>query len=238
MNQLTNEPTSLTFFEDYFSTILEVWKMEFIFTNIISNTMNLYKNTKLQNRNKYIIWLAGLVIIVVIGFLNKTWFYNNYDYLFKSAHFNIGDAVFIKEDLLNDPEINAVGLYREIRPLTAQEIDTILFISDSDRNSLKSKLKNSKSYLTDAHISIMKESLLKFKTRKVGNYLKRDILNFKGLDKNGEEVVTPINFYALKLDEKVSYTEPLPYVNPLPKYYTWANKTLYIHPFDTANSDH
>ena len=198
--------------------------------------MNNITQKQLKNKNK--IWLIVVIIVsmlCVIASLNKNWVYTEYDYMVNSDHFNKNDAVYVKSDFFKNSEINAIGLFREIRPLTNQEVDTILFISDLERSELKKKLRNSKQYLVDAHIAILKDNLLKYKTCKIGSYLKKDILYFKGFDKNGNEVISSTNFYAIKPNTNLLYVDPLPYIIPIPKYYKWANDVLYIHPFDASN---
>ncbi|OKS84844.1 hypothetical protein [Mucilaginibacter polytrichastri] len=205
---------------------------------------NLKPNNKAITKKSYKGWLIFIgVIILLCGsiFLNKTtknWFYLTYYYVVKFDHFNYGDKVYIEKNYFSTyKDATAIGFYRLIRPLKDKEIDTILFMSDSKKDSLKHLNKSLENYAINCKVFIDKDSLGKYKTTCVGTYIDHKLLNIKGFDENRKEIIGRVHFYSVKPDKKVLYIDPSPhfYNDEFPRNYTWASDTLYLIPFDLSN---
>lgn len=202
---------------------------------------NSKSNNKAIAKKNYTGWLIFVVVIILLFgsiFLNRTskgWFYLAYYYVVKFDHFNYGDKVYINKDYFSTyKKATGIGFYRLIRPLKDEEIDTILFMSDLKKNSLKHLNKSLKNYAIECKVFIDKDSLGKYKTTNVGTYIDHKILNIKGFDENRKEFTGLVHFYSVKPNKKILYIDPFPQFdnNEFPRNYTWANDTLYLMPFN------
>ena len=198
--------------------------------------LNTSKTPQRNTKRKWgIIMLSSIIIISVIGYLNKDWLYSGYYYVFKYDHFEKGDAVYISPDYFKDTNSNGVELLRLIRPLNNSEVDQLPSLSNDEKTLIKLSLINSKTYLIAPHIDILKKYLVANKTYKIGTYVKKDMVHIPMIDGNGKPVIILGLFYAILPDKQVIYTDPNPYLKDMPKYYTWANNTLYVFPSDISN---
>lgn len=138
--------------------------------------------------------------------------------------------MYVSDELFNDKNSTAIGLYRIVRPLTEKDIDKLAINNYEKIIKKKSLDPQAKSYALDVDKYFSESDLTAIKSAYIGLYQGREVLDIK----IGDQTVFS-NFYKIEPYNKVfSDTH---YDGELPKNYTWADNQLYILAVDVTNED-
>lgn len=186
-----------------------------------SNTSTKLPNSRPNKGRKK--WLISGAIILIAGILiavNFTTIRIYYNYLFKAAHFNKGDKIYLQKIKLPDGDYyRGVILFRMIKPLNEREIDT-LEIADRQKAILKAKIDPSaKPYLfrTGQGVNIRDKSGF------LGIYEGQQMCTIKFGDKYFHYMYYKIDSFTPELSGR-----------ELPDGYTYADNVYYVEPFNLS----
>jgi hypothetical protein len=173
-----------------------------------NNNFKYTKKTKLA--------LAAVTLLVassLIFFTPLKWhIYHFYENL-KENHFTPGDKMYAANLLKRKDNINSIGLFRLIRPLNTNE-------------------KLDGEYVIRCDKAIFKDSLTKYKTAFIGEYLDHKVLYIKALDNK----MVFANFYGIRPNPQ-AFLEGYFDQSRLPKGYTWADNSLYVISYDVTDKE-
>jgi hypothetical protein len=202
-----------------FNYYLQLIVLLFIFTKIISkpNAMTESQSIKSDNNSKYtkktkLAWgaITLLIALSLIFFTPLKWhiylFYQN----LRDNHFTPGDKMYAANLLKRKDNINAIGLFRLIRPSNSNE-------------------KLDGEYVIGCDKIIYKDSLVKYKTTFIGKYINHRVLNLK----NSDNTMGFANFYEIQPNTE-AFLEGYFDQNRIPKGYTWVNNSLYVISLDVT----
>jgi hypothetical protein len=169
----------------------------------------------MKKKKTLTIILVGIAIIGLLVFLtplkwNVYTYYNN----LKNNHFNKGDRMYAA-NLFNNKDLstNAILIYKLIKPINTNKA------LDGE-------------YLIFCQKLIFKDSLTKYRTTFIGNYVDHKVLNIKA---NNNQMIST-NFYEIRPNLKVFLESYFDHQN-MPKGYTWADNALYIIAFFATDKE-
>jgi len=171
-------------------------------------------SSKYTKKAKLVLGAAALLVVLALFFFTplKWRIYHFYENL-KDNHFTPGDKMYAANLLRRKDSINSIGLFRLIRPLNKNE-------------------KLDGEYVIRCDKIIYKDSLIKYKTAFIGEYLNHKVLYIKTVD--NKKVFT--NFYGIKPNAQ-AFLEGYFDQSRLPKGYTWADSSLYVISYDVTDKE-
>jgi hypothetical protein len=137
-------------------------------------------------------------------------------------HNKKGDPLFVKPKLLADSTYSSLKVLWMARPITDNDIDTMTNVSAFDKKVLKAGIiPNEKPFLIESGWQVSFDSLRKYRTFNIGNYVNGSIVNT-----HFRHYIICFYFFEFKPDERILYYSGED-KGILPKGYMIDNKTRF-----------
>ena len=174
-----------------------------------------YPNTKNNKIKAIIIGFSAMLLLAIVGYFNQNLVYTGYYYLFKTDSFSAGDKMY-------SPYRKKIQLWRLIRPINKDDIDTMQ-ISDTEKLRWQLGLDDSlKPYIINVgdYVSVSDKSSY------IGTYIDHEFARAIAYD---TKKMGFVNVFSLKPDKgKLHKNEYVLEDERVPKDYTWANNLYYV----------
>ncbi|MES2807035.1 MAG: hypothetical protein V4619_00320 [Bacteroidota bacterium] len=199
---------------------------------------------KKSKRNTILAIIVGVLILGYAAFYFirpvKDLAYTGYYWLFKWDHFNKGDKMYASKKFIKaDKSITIIGIFKLMRPLTLDELTHLdPFLADKIHLDEKKINPNAEPILVYCHKGFSREKMNAQPSTYIGTYLGSSYLSMEGEDANRNKVNFKTIFFKIKPNKNI-FLDNEGYLSKyeLPPNYIGVDSTLYIFPFDAANTE-
>lgn len=180
-----------------------------------------------------IVFLLCLIAILLFNKRYVTLYYLN----IMHNHYKVNDKLYAKSWLVNDTSTEGsinVRLFRKVRPINADDINAMR-VDLSQKVLLKQNVNPSdKPFVTETNWVISSDTLCKYKTAWVGDYIGADIVKFKGRTDYYDIICFAINPNKRALLKEDNDNAG---IYSLPAGYTWDDGPFYVLTLNVTDHD-
>lgn len=195
--------------------------------------------SKKKSKKGWLIAIGTIIVLIATSLLNikvRNIVFCGYYYIFKFDHFSEGDDVYASKTPFQNKQINAIGIYRLMRPLQPEELEKTDRYSRLDINIDKDSAYNVNG--SQVAVTCFKyftlDKMRKEHSSLIGSYIDCKLLDVFIDDKKQKRLKSV--FYSIIPNEKLVESGII-YFPRLPVNYTWVDSTLYIIPANVSNKD-